>query len=475
MSKSSERKRRFNVRAALVAGGVALAAGCGVWVLSWAVGPGGGSGDERVLEALRTRDQALAAAVSRVRAGGEKSGQEIFRSLVEELVGEDVRHSPLAYVGVVDGSGKLVNAWAAVGALAEVVPGGEEKISGRGEREVVEGIVSGEIGRGKRLVRYSVELPGGGGAVKLGFVLPPRGGTGGFGGRGWPLALWLGLALAAGIGAAAALVAGLVLPPGGGRALAGRVEREAEELEKALVAAGGPDYRRTTASAGLSGLMSSSAGELRKAAEQRARLAPYFPRPVFQKVLSKKPLGGEEKPATVLAVGLEGLDRAMREEPVAPSLDLANTYLDVVVETLRRNGGVVGQVSLYGVLAWWGIYDKVPEAERRAIDAGLQVLREVGELSERQRAVGEPALEVSVGVASGKAMVGRVGSVNRVVPVLLGSASTGAVAFRDAAPAGGLLACEITVERAGGEAYSLADHPARAPDGRKAVAVSAKA
>jgi class 3 adenylate cyclase len=474
--KEKDHKAAFNWRAALVGGGV-VALGCvGMWIGGKGVVGSKKEGADAAA-ALRARNRRVATAVSRLKAAEKKAQKDGFAVLVESLLEtgsagtEEGGTGPgLAYVGVVDANGKLKKVWVAKKRLVAAVAGHSADIAELEPREVIAGLVSGELVRSKRLEGYSIELPANGGVIKMGFLtVPPPS-------RPFP---WLVVVMGGVAVVFAFVILGFVLrgsAVGGatavGRASVGRASaQDLEELERALVAVGGTVHKDTTRTHGVNRLLRAAAVELRAVGEQRKRLAPYLPRPIFHRVLKKVGLGQDEKAATVIAVGLDGLEAVMARESASLCLDMANTYLDVVVETLRKNGAVVGQVSLFGVLAWWGIYDTVSDAERRAVDAALQLRAGVEAESVRRRAVNEKTLAVTVGVATGRAMVGRVGSVNRTVPVLLGSAATSAVGLRDAAESGDILVCPVTAQRVESLGFDLADAGKKGPAGEPAWTV----
>jgi adenylate cyclase len=90
-----------------------------------------------------------------------------------------------------------------------------------------------------------------------------------------------------------------------------------------------------------------------------------------------------------------------------------------------------------------------PEHARRAVDAGLALLRETG------HAGGAPWIPIGIGVNTGVAFVGAVGTADHVEFTALGDAVNVCARLATEAGSGELLATLATADAAGVEAVSL--------------------
>jgi len=124
-------------------------------------------------------------------------------------------------------------------------------------------------------------------------------------------------------------------------------------------------------------------------------------------------LGGEEREVTVMFADLSGFTALSTKIPASELVSLTNEYLAIVAAEVDRTGGYVDKFIGDAVMALWGA--PVPEADHamRAASAALAAEAEIRRRREAAEAEGRRSFGVKIGLYSGPAVVGNVGSERR--------------------------------------------------------------
>ncbi len=258
--------------------------------------------------------------------------------------------------------------------------------------------LTGTKGGDSRLQRYSIALPDKG-HLRIGF-----GPTAPVPAPWWPTILVALLGLAASIGA------GFVQTQ----------PKQAKATLQRLVTELHPDS--PSAPKDLDDLAQTVAKHCRSVDKTFEQARAYFAKPIFDRLKTGQPIGGEERAVAVMRVDLSGIADRLGTDTPDQVLGLANTYLDVIVEALTHQHAVIGSISLHGVDAWWGSPDDLPEPELHAAKAAVEIRRAVFELERRQKTIGHPVAHVRIGIASGRCLLARLGSTRQMAPALVGHA-----------------------------------------------------
>lgn len=142
----------------------------------------------------------------------------------------------------------------------------------------------------------------------------------------------------------------------------------------------------------------------------------YVSKEVAQAVMkdpSLLKLGGERREITVLFVDLAGFTSFSENVAAGEVFDLLNAFFGVVTEEVLKFHGTLNQYQGDAVLAFWGAPLKQKEHAQLGLSCALAMKKALMELSIHWQAQGLPKMGFRIGVNSGHAMVGNVGTSER--------------------------------------------------------------
>jgi adenylate cyclase len=149
----------------------------------------------------------------------------------------------------------------------------------------------------------------------------------------------------------------------------------------------------------------------------------YLPPTVIAEMLESNTLpklGGERRELTVLFTDIEGFTTLSESIPPEFLASLCNDYFDGVCGAIFGEGGMVNEFIGDAVLAFFNAPLEQPDHADRAVAAALAVDSFASRFSAEQRASGVNFGRTRIGVHSGEAIVGNVGTHQRLKYSALG-------------------------------------------------------
>jgi adenylate cyclase len=125
---------------------------------------------------------------------------------------------------------------------------------------------------------------------------------------------------------------------------------------------------------------------------------------------------GESRRITVLfsdILGFSTMSEAQKEKPEAV-VEMLNEYFDRMVAVVFRNGGTLDKFLGDGMMVIFGAPAEDPLQEDKAINTAIEMHRELEVLDAKWTSEGKQPLKIGVGVHSGAAIVGNIGSSRRM-------------------------------------------------------------
>lgn len=133
-------------------------------------------------------------------------------------------------------------------------------------------------------------------------------------------------------------------------------------------------------------------------------------------------LGGEKRDVTIMFADLSGFTALSGIVGPEELVSRTNEYLTLIVEEVEATGGYVDKFIGDAVMAMWGAPVALDDHPISAVAAAIQISDKIAERHARAIAAGEHGFAIKVGVNSGDAVVGNVGSEKRFNYTAVGEA-----------------------------------------------------
>jgi class 3 adenylate cyclase len=132
-------------------------------------------------------------------------------------------------------------------------------------------------------------------------------------------------------------------------------------------------------------------------------------------------LGGEEKIVTVLFADIRNFTGITQNMPPQKVIDLLNTCMTKVSLAVDRNKGVIDKYVGDEVMALFGAPIAQGEDAVCAIKSALEMIEVMKEWNRERAHLGEPAIELGIGIHTGPMLAGNMGAENRLNYTVIGS------------------------------------------------------
>ena len=139
--------------------------------------------------------------------------------------------------------------------------------------------------------------------------------------------------------------------------------------------------------------------------------------PVVIETLIKNPdrirLGGEKRDITIFFSDIRGFTSISERLEPENLVHLLNDYLTEMSSIIIKNQGLVDKYMGDAVMAIWGAPLDQPNHAESACYSSLEMIAKLKELQEKWKKQERPSFEIGIGLNSGHAIVGNMGSSNR--------------------------------------------------------------
>jgi PAS domain S-box-containing protein len=139
-------------------------------------------------------------------------------------------------------------------------------------------------------------------------------------------------------------------------------------------------------------------------------------------------LGGEMRDITVLVSDLRGFTSMTESLGCRHVLEIINRYLETMTEIVLRHGGTIDEFMGDGILVFFGAPRPFPDHFRRGIRCAIDMQAAMEEFNKEGLRLGQPPLQMGIGINCGELIVGNIGSHKRKKYGAVGSPIN--VAFR---------------------------------------------
>jgi len=145
-------------------------------------------------------------------------------------------------------------------------------------------------------------------------------------------------------------------------------------------------------------------------------------------------LGGEQREVTVLFADMRNFTAASEQMTPEAIVEMLNTYLSIIIDSVLENGGMINKFAGDNVMAVWNAPQFQTDYTRLAVKAAGEAQMRIAELQQDDSA--EIKVQFGIGINTGDAVAGNVGSSGRAEYTVIGDAVNLASRICSAAPGG---------------------------------------
>jgi len=131
-------------------------------------------------------------------------------------------------------------------------------------------------------------------------------------------------------------------------------------------------------------------------------------------------LGGQRRTLTIMFCDIRGFTAYSENKPPEEVVSRLNEYLTAMTAIILRHGGTLDKYLGDGLMAFFGAPVYYPDHITRAVQTAIEMQKAIDKLNREWTAKNEPPLKIGIGINSGSALVGNVGSPDRMDYTLIG-------------------------------------------------------
>lgn len=209
---------------------------------------------------------------------------------------------------------------------------------------------------------------------------------------------------------------------------------------------------------------------IRKEIEIRTDLGRYLPSEIVERVVSREQdmaLGGSLRTITVLFADVVGFTPLATKLEPAQTVAILNELFSILTEIVFRHGGTVDKFVGDSVMAIWNAPSEQVDHAARALRAAEEMLRWLDAGNARWKEKYDVTIQLAIGVNTGQAVVGNIGSDRRMEYTAIGDTVNVAARLEALARPSQILVTAATREAAKDEPIDFYDGGMRELAGRR--------
>lgn len=189
----------------------------------------------------------------------------------------------------------------------------------------------------------------------------------------------------------------------------------------------------------------------------RANYSRFMPEYVVKQLLENPDsfkLGGTNQTITVLFADIRGFTAFAEKEKPEKVVGLLNRYFSAMSEIIFAHGGTLDKYIGDGLMALFGAPTATPDDAKNALKSAVTMQKRVQVLNQELQAEGYTPVNVGIGLHTGEATIGYIGSEQRSEYTAIGDTVNIAARLESSALPGQILASESTA-KFGGEIFTF--------------------
>jgi adenylate cyclase len=170
-------------------------------------------------------------------------------------------------------------------------------------------------------------------------------------------------------------------------------------------------------------------------------------------------LGGANQRVTVLFADVRGFTSISEHAPPERVVQILNLYFSAMTEIIFAHGGTLDKYIGDGLMALFGAPAATPQDASNALAAAVAMQRRMEVLNGELRATGLPEISVGIGLHTGEATVGYIGSERRSEYTAIGDTVNLAARLESRAQGGQILSSRAVIEATADNRFNLRELP----------------
>lgn len=183
----------------------------------------------------------------------------------------------------------------------------------------------------------------------------------------------------------------------------------------------------------------------------RANYGRFLPEYVVKQILENPnsfKLGGVNQTITVLFADIRGFTRLSEHAPPEKVVQLLNKYFSAMTDIIFAHGGTLDKYLGDGLMALFGAPTATPQDATNALNAAVAMQRRVIGINQELRGEGLPEIGIGIGLHTGEATVGYIGSERRSEYTAIGDTVNTASRLESNSKGGQILMSDAAVRAA---------------------------
>jgi len=158
--------------------------------------------------------------------------------------------------------------------------------------------------------------------------------------------------------------------------------------------------------------------------EKRVRntMSRYLTKQVADRVLAggDSDLGGSTNEVSVLFSDIRDFTTISETLGARATVSLLNEYFGVMVDPVFDNGGILDKYIGDAIMAVFGAPFTSEKDTDNALSSALEMLTALVKLNKHRESIGQPTIRIGIGISTGEAVVGNIGSPKRMDYTVIG-------------------------------------------------------
>ncbi len=184
--------------------------------------------------------------------------------------------------------------------------------------------------------------------------------------------------------------------------------------------------------------------------KKRMNLSRYFSRGLAEHLMADERmtrLGGDMQVVSVVFADVTGFTTMVDKHPVEDVVSVLNHFFETAVPIIFKHGGMLDKFLGDGIMAVFGIPDRDQLDPVKAASCAVDMQRAMRELQHKLRVDGLPPATVGIGIATGVALAGNIGTEEQMNFTVIGEPVNLAQRLEATSKPGEIVVCEQTAER----------------------------